>query len=140
MVRWLVLLLMLVPHTGGTLPPIEEPKWKELEHGLASWYGTQYIGRRTASGTIYTARDSTIAHRQLPFGTRVRLVRLGVGNKHLRVVATVTDRGPYCQHPGSYYYSCKQRRIVDVSERVAEELGFKEQGVTYVSLEVLDID
>lgn len=57
-----------------------------------------------------------------------------------RVVATVTDRGPYCQYPGSYYYSCKQRRIVDVSERVAEELGFKERGVAYVSLEVLDVD
>jgi rare lipoprotein A (peptidoglycan hydrolase) len=58
----------------------------------------------------------------------------------MAVVAVVTDRGPYCQHPGSYYYSCKQRRIVDVSERVAEELGFKKQGVAYVSLEILDVD
>ena len=136
MVKWLVL-FMLLPHTGGTLPPIEEPKWKEIEHGLASWYGGYYIGRRTASGVVYTGRDLTVAHRTRPFGS---LVRLSVGHNGRRVVAVVTDRGPYCQYKGSYWYSCKQRRIVDVSERVAEELGFKEQGVTYVSLEVLDID
>ena len=141
MVKWLVLLLMLLPHTGGTLPEIEELKWKELEHGLASWYGGHYIGRRTASGSVYTGRDSTVAHRQLPFGTLIRLVRRGVGGRYSTgVVAIVTDRGPYCQYPGSYFFSCKQKRIVDVSERVAEELGFKERGVAYVSLEVLDID
>ena len=128
---------MLLPHTGGTLPPIEEPKWKEIGNGLASWYGGQYIGRRTSSGTIYTGRALTVAHRTRPFGS---LVRLSVSATGRSVVVTVTDRGPYCQYPGSYYYSCKQRRIVDVSERVAEELGFKEQGVAYVSLEVLDID
>ena len=134
MVKWLVLLLMLLPHTGGTLPPIEEPKWKEIEHGLASWYGGYYIGRRTASGAIYTGRSFTVAHPTLPFGS---FVRLRSSSSDRRVVVRVTDRGPYCEYIGSYYYSCKQRRIVDVSERVAEELGFKEQGVTYVSLEIL---
>jgi rare lipoprotein A len=133
----LVLLFMLLPHTGGTLPPIKEPKWKEIDNGLASWYGTQYIGRLTASGTTYDGRSYTLAHRDLAFGTLVRIVVRETGHS---VEAKVTDRGPYCQYPGSYFYSCKQRRIVDVSERVAEELGFKERGVTYVSLEVLDID
>ena len=137
MVKWLVLLLMLLPHTGGTLPPIEEPKWKEIDNGLASWYGKWYVGRLTAGGTVFTGRAFTVAHRTRPFGS---LLRLTVRDTGRSVTVRVTDRGPYCQYPGSYYYSCKQRRIVDVSERVAEELGFKEQGVTYVSLEVLDID
>lgn len=137
MVKWLVLLLMLLPHTGGTLPPIEEPKWKEIDNGLASWYGTQYIGRLTASGTTYDGREYTLAHRDLAFGTLVRIVVREDGHS---ITAKVTDRGPYCEYKGSYWYPCKQRRIVDVSERVAEELGFKEQGVAYVSLEVLDVD
>lgn len=137
MVRWLVLLFMLLPHTGGTLPPIEELRWEAIEYGLASWYGGQYVGRRTSSGAIYTGRDLTVAHRTRPFGS---LVRLGVSATGRSVVAIVTDRGPYCQYKGSYWYSCKQRRIVDVSERVAEELGFREQGVTYVRLEILDVD
>ena len=136
MVRWLVL-LMLLPYTGGTLPPIEEPKWKEIDNGYASWYGTQYIGRRTASGTTFSGRGLTVAHRNLPFGSRVRIVVRDTG---IWRIVKVTDRGPYCEYTGSYFYSCKQRRIVDVSERVAEELGFKEQGVAYVSLEMLDVD
>jgi len=110
MVKWLVLLLMLLPHT---------------------------IGRLTASGTTYDGREYTLAHRDLAFGTLVRVVVRETGHS---IKAKVTDRGPYCQYPGSYYYSCKQRRIVDVSERVAEELRFKKQGVAYVSLSVLDID
>ena len=137
MVKWLVLLLMLLPHTGGTLLPIRELKWKEIEHGLASWYGGQYIGRRTSSGAIYTGRDLTVAHRTRPFGS---LIRLSISSTGRSVVAVVTDRGPFCQYPGSYWYSCKQRRIVDVSERVAEELGFREQGVIYVSISILDVD
>ena len=136
MVKWLVLLLMLLPHTGGTLPRIEEPKWKEIDNGLASWYGGYYVGRRTASGTVYTGRGFTVAHPTLPFNSLV-LIR----NRDSRfIVARVTDRGPYCEYKGSYWYSCKQLRIVDVSERVAEELGFKEQGVAYVRLEILDPD
>ena len=128
---------MLLPHTGGTLPPIEEPKWKEIDNGIASWYGGQYIGRLTASMVVYTGRGLTVAHRTRPFGS---LLRLTVRGTERYVIVRVTDRGPYCQYKGSYWYPCKQRRIVDVSERVAEELGFKEQGVAYVSLEVLDID
>jgi len=137
MVRWLVLLLMLLPHTGGTLPPIEEPKWKEIDNGIASWYGGQYIGRLTASMVVYTGRGLTVAHRTRPFGS---LLRLTVRDTGRSVTVRVTDRGPYCEYIGSYFYSCKQRRIVDVSERVAEELGFKGQGVTYVRLEILDVD
>ena len=137
MVRWLVLLLMLLPHTGGTLPEVEEPKWKEIDNGIASWYGGRYIGRLTAGGDVYTGRGLTVAHPTLPFGSLLRLTRRDTQQS---ITVRVTDRGPYCQYPGSYYYSCKQRRIVDVSERVAEELGFKERGVAYVSLEVLDID
>lgn len=104
---------------------------------MASWYGGYYVGRVTASGEIFTGRDFTIAHPSLHFG---RLVRIRRDDTQASIVVRVTDRGPYCEYTGSYYYSCKQRRIVDVSERVAEELGFKEQGVAYVSLEILDVD
>ena len=93
------------------------------EIGLASYYGDEYVGRATASGTPYNRRHLTAAHRTLPFGTRVRVVNLENGKS---AVVTITDRGPW-----------KRGRVIDVSRRAARVLGFERQGQARVRLDVL---
>jgi rare lipoprotein A len=93
------------------------------EEGVASYYGRQHHGRRTASGEIFDDRRLTAAHRTLPFGTRVRVINLDNGR---RVVVTVTDRGPF-----------RRARVIDVSSRAAGQLGFLTAGTARVRLEVL---
>jgi len=91
---------------------------KLIDSGIASWYGNQFHGRRSASGSIYNQHDLTIAHKKWPFGLRV-CIRNPQNNKE--VVATVTDRGPYWEN-----------RKFDLSKRTAEELGVIEPGTAYV--------
>ena len=91
--------------------------------GFASFYGSEFHGRPTASGKRYDADGLSAAHRTLPFGTRVRLTNLKNGRS---VVVTITDRGPF-----------RRGRIVDVSRRAARELGFLRAGVARVRLEVI---
>ena len=91
--------------------------------GVASWYGGKFHGRKTASGETYNQNALTAAHRTLPFGTRVRVTRLDTGNS---VVVRINDRGPF-----------KAGRVIDLSERAAEEIGMTGVGVTPVKLEVL---
>lgn len=88
--------------------------------GSASWYSSGY---RTASGERFNTNDLTIAHKSLPFGTRVRLTNL---NNNKTVIARVNDRGPFV--PG---------RVVDTSRQVASILGFLPQGTAPLKVEVL---
>ena len=98
----------------------------------ASWYGPGYYGKKTTSGEVFTGREMTAAHRDLPFGTLVELCRDGKC-----IVVRVNDRGRYCEYPGSYYYSCKAERDMDVSEGAAEALGFLEDGVVTLDVRYL---
>lgn len=93
------------------------------EEGMASWYGRQFHGRRTANGEIYDMNDMTAAHRTLPLPTMVRVTNLSNGRT---VKLRVNDRGPFAK-----------QRIIDVSRRAAQVLGFKNKGVTRVRVEVL---
>jgi rare lipoprotein A len=88
--------------------------------GVASFYGQ---GEVTATGERFDPTAMTAAHRTLPFGTRVRVTRLDTGNS---VVVRINDRGPF-----------KPGRVIDLSERAAENLGMTGIGVTPVRLEVL---
>lgn len=90
---------------------------------VASWYGPGFDGRPMANGAPYDRYAATIAHRSLPLGTRVELRNPRSG---LTVRARVTDRGPYV--PG---------RDVDLSWRLARDLGILEQGVGVLELQVL---
>ncbi len=65
----------------------------------------------------------TAAHPSLPFGTRVRVTNLDNGRS---VILRINDRGPFVK-----------RRIIDVSRRAAEELGFVREGTTQVRVEVI---
>lgn len=93
--------------------------------GQASWYGGRFNGRLTANGEIYDSRLLTAAHRDLDFGTLVRVIRLQTGDS---VIVRINDRGPYVDD-----------RIIDLSEAAAEILGFADAGVTRVRVDVLQI-
>lgn len=97
----------------------------ERETGLASWYGREYAGRRTASGATFDPRALTCAHPTLPFGSRIAVTRLPDGP---RIELRVNDRGP-----------ADASRIVDVSEEAARRLGLLGPGVAEVELELLEL-
>lgn len=91
-----------------------------LEKGLASWYGSKFHGRRTASGERYDRHAMTAAHRTLPFGTRVRVRSVVTGKE---VVVRINDRGPF-----------KRSRVIDLSQAAFNALGLRGRGVTQVEL------
>ena len=92
--------------------------------GDASYYSDGLAGHPTASGELYRPLAFTAAHRRLPLGTVLRVMR-GDGAKVVYV--RVNDRGPY----GS------KRRILDLSRAAAEELGMLRAGVLPVRVEVV---
>ncbi len=94
------------------------------DHGLASWYGEPYHGRRTASGEVYDMHDRTAAHRSLDFGTWVRVTRTDTG---AAVEVRVNDRGPFVAG-----------RVIDLSYAAARAIGLDLDGVAPVRLAVLD--
>ncbi len=92
-------------------------------HGIASWYGGIFQGRKTASGEIYDENQLTACHHTLPFGTRVRVTNLTNGRS---VVVRINDRGTL--EPG---------RIIDLSEAAAAQLHMVRHGLAQVRLETL---
>ena len=97
---------------------------KSVEHGKASWYSikTNY-GTRTASGQRLCNEAATAAHKTLPMGTKVRVINESNGKSE---VMTITDRGPYTKG-----------RIIDVTVGAAKRLGFVQNGIAKVRVEVL---
>jgi rare lipoprotein A len=104
-------------------PPEEAPRRAPAQDGIASYYGQSFAGRRTASGERFDPRKLTAAHRELPFGTRVRVTNLANGRS---VTVRINDRGPYAGG-----------RVVDLSWEAARELDMLRSGVARVRLEVL---
>jgi rare lipoprotein A len=94
------------------------------ETGIASWYGPGFHGQRTANGEIYDQGDLTAAHRTLPMPSMVRVTNLENGRA---LKLRVNDRGPFARG-----------RIIDVSARAAELLGFKQQGTAKVRVEIVE--
>jgi len=93
------------------------------ETGIASWYGTKFHGRDTANGEVYDMNTLTAAHRTLPLPSFVRVTNLQNGRS---IILRVNDRGPFAHS-----------RIIDVSRRGAQLLGFHRQGTTRVRVEIL---
>lgn len=94
--------------------------------GIASWYGDPFHGRKTASGEIYDKRIVTAAHKTLPLPSTVRVTNLENGRV---LTVRVNDRGPFVNS-----------RIIDMSQRGAQLLGFERQGVARVRVEVVGSD
>ena len=100
----------------------ENTPLKRLETGIASWYGKQFHGRKTANGERFDMGALTAAHPSLPFGSWVRVRDLVSGRS---VDVRINDRGPYIK-----------RRIIDLSQAAARALGVS--GTHQVELSVLD--
>lgn len=93
------------------------------ETGLASWYGHKEKGRLTANGEIFHPGRITAAHKTLPMPSAVRVTNLENGRS---ISVRINDRGPFV--PG---------RIIDLSTKGAELLGFREKGVARVRVQAL---
>ena len=87
------------------------------EHGMASYYGKGFHGRKAADGERFSQNEMTAAHRQLPLGTKVMVENRDTGEQ---VEVKITDRGPYAD---------PKRRIIDLSKAAADSIGLVERGV-----------
>lgn len=112
------------PYTvlGQSYTPREDYSYSET--GTASWYGDDFHNKRTANGEKYNKNAITAAHRTLPLPSIVRVTNLENGKS---IIARVNDRGPYVKN-----------RIIDVSEKGATLLGYKNKGTTRVKVEIME--
>lgn len=92
--------------------------------GVASYYGKEFHGRKTACGEKYCMDSMTAAHKTLPFNTWVKVTNLS-NNKS--VIVRINDRGPY-----------SHKRIIDLSYGAAKDIGMIQSGVARVKIEVID--
>ncbi len=108
-----------------TEPQCPLPRVRKTLQGHATYYSDKLAGNKMACGERYDPKDFIAAHRTLPFGTFVRVVRTPSGPS---VTVRVTDRGPF----GS------RSRIIDLSRAAATKLQMLRDGVISVKVEVLD--
>ncbi len=94
--------------------------------GIASWYGPGFHGKRTANGERYDQNALTAAHRTLPMPSMVRVTNLENGRS---IKVRINDRGPF-----------KNARIIDLSRRAADLLGFRKRGTAKVRVEILETE
>jgi rare lipoprotein A len=104
---------------GKTYVPTEDRDYRA--EGLASWYGEDFHGHQTANGEIFDMNSMSAAHATLPMPTYVRVTNL---DNSKSVIVRVNDRGPY-----------HADRIIDVSVKTAQLLGFYSTGVARVRVE-----
>lgn len=109
---------------GITYYPRQDPYYDVT--GLASWYGKDFHGKATANGETFDMNTLSAAHKTLPMPSYVRVTNLSNGRS---LVLRVNDRGPFVQS-----------RILDVSRRAAQLLGFENKGVERVRVQVVNPD
>ena len=95
------------------------------EVGIASWYGPGFHGNTTANGEVFDQNKISAAHRTLPMPSVVKVTNLENGLVLEKV--RINDRGPFARN-----------RIIDLSKKAAEELGFIKNGVAKVRVEILE--
>ena len=109
------------PYTVGGRVYVPEEDVNYREEGLASWYGDDFHGRQTANGEVFDMDSLTAAHPTLPMPCYARVTNLSNGKS---LIVRVNDRGPY-----------HGNRLIDVSNKAAELLEFKGNGVARVRVE-----
>jgi rare lipoprotein A len=114
------------PRIPQNAPTLAAQSWNDRIHGVASWYGGVFNGRKTASGEVYDMNAMTACHPSLPFGSIVRVVNV---HNHRSVVVRITDRGDLVE----------EGRIIDLSYAAAQKLGMTWNGVAHVDLQVLSL-
>lgn len=105
----------------------KEPAQKKLkcifiDEGYASWYGGGFHGKKTASGIKFNKNTLSAAHKSIEFGT---LVRVTNWQNNKSIIVEIVDRGPV-----------SKRRIIDLSEKAAMQIGLHKKGFGKVSLEI----
>ncbi len=108
--------------SGQWYYPAADYEYKET--GIASWYGPKFHGKQTANGEIFDQYEVSAAHRTLPLPSVVRVTNLENG-RSLKV--RINDRGPFAHS-----------RIIDMSRRAAQLLGFEKKGTAKVLVEVIE--
>lgn len=108
------------------LPQVEE--WINtgeglIQKGMASWYGDDFHGKRTANGEIYDMNKLTAAHKFLRFHTLVEVKNL---ENNKIVIVRINDRGPFVKG-----------RIIDLSRKAAQKIGMKDIGTAQVRLKIV---
>ena len=107
-------------------PPLQaaEAEFETIAKGMASYYGRELAGNRTASGERFNPTELTAAHRTLPFGSKVRVTNARTGAS---VVVRINDRGPF-----------HGNRVIDLSEAAAREIGIRSAGSGTVEIALAD--
>lgn len=115
------------PLQAPAAPSLQAPRTQDqagdIERGRVSLYGAEFAGKTTASGDRFDPEALTMAHRTLPFGTRVRVTNL---ENQRSVEVTVNDRGP-----------AVAGRIADLSLAAARQIGMVASGVIDAILEII---
>lgn len=96
--------------------PQEDPAYDRT--GRASWYGTDFHGRRTANGEVFDMNALTAAHPTLPLPSYAYVTNLANGRT---ILVRLNDRGPYARD-----------RMIDLSREAARQLGFEVHGTADV--------
>jgi rare lipoprotein A len=102
----------------------ENVSGKFIETGIASWYGKEFHGNKTANGETFNTNKLTAAHRTLPFGSIVRVTNK---ENNKSVIVRINDRGPFVKN-----------RIIDLSKKAAKEIEILEAGSAEVELRLLN--
>jgi len=99
------------------------PNVGEVHTGVASWYGSDFHGKLTASGGVYDMNKVSAAHKEFPMGTVLKVVNL---DNNKEVIVVVNDRGPFVG-----------TRMIDLSYAAAQKIESVGNGLANVSIEVL---
>jgi len=128
-----LLILQFTPARAAAQDPNHSPaihttpaKAQSGLDGIASFYGQNHQGKKTANGEIFDMNQLTAAHRSLPFGAKIKVTNL---SNNRSVIVRINDRGPYIRG-----------RVIDLSQAAAERLKMIQDGIVKVKIEVLDAD
>jgi len=106
---------------GRWYMPRHQPYYNQT--GIASWYGTQFHGKKTSNGETFNMNNLTAAHPTLPLPSYAKVTNLANGRS---LIVRVNDRGPYARN-----------RIMDLSKKSATLLGVKNKGTLRVRVQYL---
>lgn len=125
-IKPLILVFVSMAMLGcSNLPPKSAGNWiGYTEKGEASFYADRHQFKKTASGELYNHGLSTAAHKELPFGSKVRVTNVENGKS---VVVKVNDRGPFVKG-----------RVIDLSKSAFSRIGNTSLGLISVQIEVIE--
>ncbi|WP_317048497.1 septal ring lytic transglycosylase RlpA family protein [Echinicola strongylocentroti] len=119
----LLLSVLVVEELLAQSPVLGVDSTLVIEEGIASYYGRFFHNRRTANGEVFDMEGMTAAHKNLPFGTMVRVTNLKNGKE---IIVKVNDRLPQ-----------NSKRSIDLAKGAARKIGMIQMGLAPVAISVL---